>query len=167
MKYYVKQKVFSLRDKFTIKDYSQNDVFQVQGKFMSLTNKLELLNMNGSQVLNSKKQLFKLFPVYRIYSNHNEELAVIKKKFSFKPKFEVILGGHDEYQVVGTLFAHTFSILKDGVTVAEIIKKVFSFGDSYEIDILDESKKELFLFIVIIIDQIIHEGEKNQGDFDI
>ena len=56
MKYYIKQKVFTVRDQFTIKDYSQNDVFQVQGKFMSITNKLELLNMDGSQVLNSKKQ---------------------------------------------------------------------------------------------------------------
>ena len=57
MKYYIKQKVFSLKDQFAIKDYSQNDVFQVKGKFMSLSNKLELLNMDGSQVLNSKKQL--------------------------------------------------------------------------------------------------------------
>ncbi len=160
MKYYVKQKVFSIRDNFTIKDYSQNDVFQVQGKFMSLSNKLELLNMDGSQVLNSKKKLFRFLPLYYIYSNHNEEIAEIKRKLSFKPKFEVRVG-QEEYQVEGSVFAHTFTIKKDDVEVASIIKKVFSFGDSYEIDILEESQKELFLFIVIIIDQIIHEN-KNQ-----
>ena len=163
MKYYVKQKVFSIRDNFTIKDYSQNDVFQVQGKFMSLSNKLELLNMDGSQVLNSKKKLFRFLPLYYIYSNHDEELAEIKRKFSFKPKFEVRVG-QQEYQVEGSIFAHAFSIKKDDVVVASIIKKVFSFGDSYEIDVLEESRKELFLFIVIIIDQIIHEN-KNQVSF--
>ncbi len=164
MKYYIKQKVFTVRDQFTIKDYSQNDVFQVQGKFMSITNKLELLNMDGSQVLNSKKLLFKLLPVYQIFSNHDEELAVIKKKFSIKPKFEVTIGGI-EYTVSGSFFAHTFSVMLEENEVATIIKKVFSFGDSYEIDILDESKKELLLFIVIIIDQIIHEGKNKKISF--
>ena len=164
MKYYIKQKVFSLKDKFTIKDYSQNDVFQVEGKFISISNKLQLLNMDGSQVLNSKKQLFRIMPLYRIFSNHNEELAVIKKKIAFKPKFDVQIGD-EEYKVDGTFFAHSFAISKDGVEVASIIKKTFSFGDSYEIDILDETKKELFLFIVIIIDQVIHEA-KNNNNFD-
>ena len=159
MKYYVKQKVFSLKDKFTIKDYSQNDIFQVEGKFISISNKLQLLNMDGSQVLNSKKQLFRILPLYRIFSNHDEELAVIKKKFSFRPKFDVFVG-EQEYKVEGTLFAHSFFISKDEVEVASITKKVFSFGDSYEIDILDETRKELFLFIVIIIDQVIHESQK-------
>lgn len=166
MKYYIKQKVFTLRDNFSIKDYSQNDVFQVQGKFMSLTNKLELLNMNGSQVLHSKKQLFRLLPVYNIYSNHDEELAVIKKKFSFKPKFEVTMIGQD-YTVEGSFFAHNFGIIKDEREVATITKKVFSFGDSYEIDILDETHKELLLFVVIIIDQVIHEGQKGKSNFNL
>lgn len=164
MKYYIKQKVFSLRDKFTIKDYSQNDIFRVEGKFMSISNKLELLNIDGSQVLNSKKQLLRFLPLYRVYSNHNEELAVIKQKFSFKPKFEVLVGDQ-EYLVEGKIFAHSFVIKKDDIVAASIEKKVFSFGDSYEIDILDETKKELFLFIVIIIDQVIHEGKKKQVSF--
>ena len=166
MKYYIKQKVFSLRDKFTVKDYSQNDVFQVQGKFMSISNKLELLNMDGSQVLNSKKKLFRFLPVYNIYSNHNEELATIKKKFSLKPKFDII-AENEVYQVDGSFFAHSFVIRRDEQDVASIVKKVFSFGDSYEIDILDESKKELFLFMVIIIDQIIHEGRKHKVNFNV
>ena len=64
MKYYVKQKVFSLKDKFFIKDFDQNDVYKVEGKFMSISNKLQLLDMNDEEVLNTKKKLFKLFPLY-------------------------------------------------------------------------------------------------------
>ena len=43
-------------------------------------------------------------------------------------------------------------------------KKVISWGDTYEINILDELNTELYLFIVIIIDQIIHE-QRNKSDF--
>ena len=164
MKYYVKQKVFTLKDKFFIKDFDQNDVYEVQGKFMSISNKLQLFRTDGTEVLNTKKKLFKIFPLYEIFSPEGDVVATIQKKFSIKPKFDVTMG-NTELKVEGSLFAHSFGILKEGRTIASIQKKVFSFGDSYEIDIEDESQLELLLFIVIIIDQVIHESQKKSNNF--
>ena len=164
MKYYVKQKVFTLKDKFFIKDFDQNDVYEVQGKFMSISNKLQLLRTDGTEVLNTKKKLFKIFPLYEVFTPEGDILASIQKKFSLKPKFEVTMG-NTELTVEGSFFAHSFGILKEGRTVASIEKKVFSFGDSYEIDIEDETDLELLLFIVIIIDQVIHESQKKSHNF--
>ena len=164
MKYYVKQKVFTLKDKFFIKDYDQNDIYEVQGKFMSISNKLQLLKPDGTEVLNTKKKLFKIFPLYEIFTPEGEVVASIQKKFGFKPKFDVTMG-NTELKVEGSFFAHSFGILKEGRTIASIEKKVFSFGDSYEIDIEDESQLELLLFIVVIIDQVIHESEKKSNNF--
>lgn len=159
MKYYVKQKVFTLKDKFFIKDFDQNEVYEVQGKFLSISNKLKLLRTDGSEVLNSKKKLFRLFPKYEIFTPEGDVLATIQRKFGLRPKFNVEMG-HVELKVEGSFFAHSFGILKDERTIASIEKKVFSFGDSYEIDIEDETNLELLLFIVIIIDQVIHESKK-------
>ncbi len=164
MKYYVKQKVFTLKDKFFIKDFDQNDVYEVQGKFMSISNKLQLLRTDGTEVLNTKKKLFRIFPFYEIFTPEGDVLATVQKKFSFKPKFDVVVG-EMELKVDGSFFAHSFGILKDDKTIASIEKKVFSFGDSYEIDIEDESQLELLLFIVIIIDQVIHESQKKRNNF--
>lgn len=161
MKYYVKQKVFSLKDKFNIKDFDQNDIYEVQGKYMSISNKLQLLNMDGTEVLNTKKKLFRVFPVYEIFTPEGDLLATIQKKFGIRPKFDVVMGNL-ELKVDGSLFAHSFGIEKEGTQVASIEKKIFSFGDSYEIDIEDETNKELLLFIVIIIDQVIHEAQKKR-----
>ncbi len=162
MKYYVKQKVFSLKDKFYIKDYDQNDIYEVEGKFMSISNKLKLSRTDGTEVLNTKKKLFKIFPLYQIFSPEGDIVATVQKKFSIRPKFDVQMGNL-ELKVEGSLFAHSFGILKDGRTIASIEKKIFSFGDSYEIDVEDESNLELLLFIVIIIDQVIHESQKRSG----
>ncbi len=164
MKYYVKQKVFTLKDKFYIKDYDQNDIYEVQGKFMSISNKLKLLRTDGTEVLNSKKKLFKIFPLYEIFTPEGNIAATIQKKFGFKPKFDVNMG-NTELKVEGSFFAHSFGILKEGRTIASIEKKVFSFGDSYEIDVEDETELELLLFIVVIIDQVIHESEKKSDNF--
>ena len=161
MKYYVKQKVFSFRDSFTIKDIDQNDIYQVQGKFMSITNKLQLLNMQGDEVLRSQKKLFKIFPLYQIFTPEGDLLASIQKKFAITPKFDVQMGNL-ELRVEGSFFAHSFGIYKEDAIIASIEKKVFSFGDSYEIDVEDETNLELLLFIVIIIDQVIHEAQKKR-----
>lgn len=163
MRFYIKQKVFSLKDRFRIMDETQQELYSVEGKFISIQNKLALNNMDGSQVLNAKRKMFALFPRYDIFTPHSEHLATIQKKFALRPKFSVYVG-NEELQVEGSFFGHSFGVLRNGTEVASIQKKVISWGDTYEINILDELNTELYLFIVIIIDQIIHE-QKNKSDF--
>ena len=45
MKLYIKQKVFSIKDKFTIKDEEGNDKYFVEGKILSLGKKFHVYNM--------------------------------------------------------------------------------------------------------------------------
>lgn len=160
MKFYVKQKVFSFRDKFKVTDEFQKELYQVAGKFISISNKLELQNLDGSVVLHAKKQVFSFMPKYFIYTPHNEEVAVIQRKFAFKPKFD-IRAGNKELTVDGSLFGHSFQIYDEEQVVASIQKKIISWGDTYEIEVVSDQNLELYLFIVIIIDQVIHEQKNN------
>ena len=41
-RYYIRQKVFSWRDKFSVKDENGEDVFQVEGEIISLGRKLHM-----------------------------------------------------------------------------------------------------------------------------
>ncbi len=158
MRFYIKQKVFSFRDKFKVTDETQKELYQVQGKMISIQNKLALQNMDGSTVLHAKKKLFRVFPQYSIFTPHDEEVAVVRKKFALRPTFSVEVG-HQELRVEGSFFGHSFGVFNDTGEIASIQKKVISWGDTYEIDIHDENNLELYLFIVIIIDQIIHESK--------
>ncbi len=162
MRFYIKQKVFSLRDKFRIMDESQRELYAVEGKFFSISNKLQLLNMNGSQVLNANKKIFSIMAKYFINDPHGELLAEVSRKFSIRPKF-IVKVQDEELQVEGSLFAHSFGVFRNGNEVASISKKLISWGDTYEINIQDELNVELYLFIVIIIDQIIHEAENRRN----
>lgn len=162
MKYYLKQKKFSFKDKFTVKDQAGNDLFQVQGKVISIRNKIDLMNMDGSTVLSAEKKLWTFMSTYNIFSNHKEEIATVKRKFGFKPNFSVTMG-NQELHVSGSIFGHSFVIKQEGQDVATISKKIISWGDAYEVDIIDEHNKELLLFIVIIIDQIIEEAKRRNN----
>lgn len=162
MKYYVKQKIFSLKDQFYVMDQSGKEVYSVKGKMFSLSNKMELLNMNGSQVLNTNKQIFSFLAKYFVYDPPGELKAEIKRKFGIRPRFQVTVG-EEELVVEGSLFAHSFGVFNGSDEVASISKKVLSFGDSYEIEVHDERNTELYLFIVIILDQILHENKRSSG----
>ncbi len=166
MRFFIKQKVFTFKDKFNITNEQQETLYQVEGKVFSIKNKLSLLNAQGEEMLKAEKKLFKIFPRYTIFDSRDEQLASVQRKFSlFKPKFEVQVG-HRSLQVMGDYIAHSFYIEEDGREVASIKKKFFSFGDSYVIDIHEEVQEDLYLFITIIVDQILEEAEANKNARD-
>lgn len=69
---YIKQKVFSLSEKFTVKDQEENDAYYVEGSFMQIPK------------------------TYTVTNTAREEVAhITKKTFSFLPKFFVEVGGRE------------------------------------------------------------------------
>ena len=56
MKYYIKQKIFSLKDKFYVRDFEQNDLYMVKGKMFSISNKLDLLDLDEEVLLSAQKK---------------------------------------------------------------------------------------------------------------
>ena len=50
MKLYIKQKVFTIKDKFTVKDEAENDKYFVEGKLLSLGKKFYIYNMEKEEV---------------------------------------------------------------------------------------------------------------------
>jgi uncharacterized protein YxjI len=162
MKFYIKQKVFTFKDKFTVMDEQQNIKYEVKGKFMSIKNKLELTNQSGEILLRSERKVLSFMPTYFIFDSKNQEIAMVKRIFGFKPKFNLRIL-HNDYYVDGSLFGHSFGIYDShNNLVTSISKKIISWGDTYEIDVVDENNLELLLFMVIIIDQVVHENKNNR-----
>ncbi len=160
MKFYVKQKLFSAKNKFTIFNENEEEAYKVEGKMFSFKNYLELRRMDDSVVFSTEKKLLTFLPKYTVYDASGDEVAKIFKKFAFRPRFDVFKG-NERYYIEGSVFAHSFGVRNEEKIVAEIQKKVFKLTDSYEIEIHEDHDKELFLFIVIVIDQILHEGKNS------
>ena len=161
MRYYIKQKVFSIKDKFKVTDENQNELYEVKGRFMSLSNKLELKDMNGSVLFLAKKKILSFMARYSLFDDQGTEVALIKRKLSLRPNFDLSIMGKD-LSVEGSFYGHAFDIVDQENVVASINKKYLSWGDTYEIDIHETEHNELYLFVVIIIDQVIHEKKRRQ-----
>ena len=81
MKLYMKEKLFSFHDRFTIKDEHGWDKYFVEGEFLSLGKRLHLLNVHGEEVAEIRQQLFTLMPRYSVFVA-GREVAQIRKEFT-------------------------------------------------------------------------------------
>jgi uncharacterized protein YxjI len=65
---YIKQKVFSLSGKFTVKDQQEKDVYYVEGSFMKIPKTFSIMNTTRDEVALITKKMFSFLPHFIIPS---------------------------------------------------------------------------------------------------
>lgn len=162
MKLYMKQKMFSLRGDFDIYDENQVSVYKVEGKLMALARQLRLLDSEtGEELAFVKQQLFALMPRMHVFFQ-GEQIATISKKFTFlKPSYEISEIG---WSIEGNYWAHDYTIYDvRGQVVADLNKKMFSWSDTFEINIVqDDIDPAMVVAVVLAIDAAM-DASKNNG----
>ena len=148
---YIRQKVFSWGDHFTVKDEFGEDKYMVQGEVFSWGKKLHICDMTGREVLFIKQDLFSFLPRYDIYRGQRH-IAQIKKEFTFLfPKYTV---DATNWEITGDFTAHDYRITDNSRIVVTISKQGMTWGDSYQLNILDPADELLALATVLTIDSI-------------
>lgn len=157
---YIRQKIFSLGDKYHIINEMEQPIFQVASEIFTFGAKIHLYDVTGAELFFIQQKLFKFLPEYHIY-NGDSLSAIIKKEFSFlRPKL-TITSQYGDFTFEGELFAMDFVIYSNGQMVGELHKKWLSFGDSYELTIYDDDNAAFFCAIAIAIDHCLH-NENNR-----
>ncbi len=161
MRYKVRQRILSFRDNYDIKDETGAPRFRVVGSFLTIADKLELIDLKTGKVVNIKQKLFRLFAEYHFIVN-GETIAVFKQQFKvFGSKFEITAANGDSYQTRGGVIDYNFKIASGNQVVAAISKKIIALTDSYNVDIPDELDDDhvLIMAAVIAIDQVVHDND--------
>lgn len=157
MRYIIDERIFSIGNKFDIRTESGDVAYEVIGRVFSLGKKLELVNLRTGNELSIQQKLLKILREYRILRGE-EELALIRQTLSFfRPKYN-IESIYGDYSIEGDFIAYDFNINKDSRPVARISKKFFALRDSYSVDIEPGEDPDFILALVIILDQIHHDG---------
>jgi len=161
MRYIMKQKLFCFGDDFAIKDEAGRDAFFVDGKALSIGNKLSFQDMEGKELAFIRQKLLSWGPTYEI-TRGNELLAVVKKELFtlFRCKFTVDVPGPDDLEAAGSFTDMEYTFTRGGREVAEVSKRWFSFSDTYGVDIADGEDEVLILASTVVIDMICHADNK-------
>jgi len=146
---YIKQKVFSLSGKFTVKDQQEKDVYFVEGSFMQIPKTFSIMNTARDEVALITKKVFSFLPTFFVEVNGREVLT-IKKEFSFfKPRYTIDASG---IEVQGNWWEMDFDLLQNGEVVGRVSKEWFTWGDSYQVQVLDEAMETIVIALVVAID---------------
>lgn len=153
--YYINQN-FSFRDRFTIKDENQRDVFFAEGELLSIGKRITLRTMDGEDLLLVKEKIFRWLSQYKFYIG-DKLVGELKRELSlFKPRYTMF---SPSFTIQGDIWSYNYEIKEGDQFVAIINKKIFSFMDAYEIEVFQEDYVELVLGIVIAIDADLAKKE--------
>ena len=152
---YIRQKIVSLNDRFSVTDIDQVVQYTIEGSFIKIPKQYTIFNASGDEVAEITRKLISLLPVFTVDFNAKETIT-IKKHFSFLKEKLTIEGAG--IVLTGDLFDLHFDIQKDGETIGAIQPKIFSWADTYELTILNEQYEEMIVALTVAIDRIKEES---------
>jgi uncharacterized protein YxjI len=153
MRYAIKERLLRLGEDADITDESGRPVFHVDGKVLSLRDRLVIEEPSGEVVASVHRKLIAFRPTYEI-SIGGQEVAEVRKHFftPFGDKFTVDVPGPDDLELSGDLLDHEFTISRGDQTIATISKAWLSVRDTYSVEIAPGQNDLLILTIVLALD---------------
>ena len=158
MKLYIKQKVFSWKDRFFIMDEAGNDCYYVEGEIFTLGKKLHVYDMAGREVAFIHQKVFSFMPRFFIEIGGNT-VEIVKEFTLFKPRFHF---GGLPWTMEGDFFAHEYTLYDNDGVVMELSKHWMTWGDSYELNIYDENDALMCLCVTLAVDCVL--AQQNRGN---
>lgn len=149
MKLYIREKVFSWREKFYVKDQYGQDKYYVEGEMFSWGKKLHIYDMTGCEVAFIRQEVLSWMPQFYVYRGQ-QEIARIRKEFTlFFQRYRIDGLG---WEINGSFWEHEYEITRMGQPIVTIRKEWMTWGDTYELDIASSADEIVALAVVLTID---------------
>jgi uncharacterized protein YxjI len=151
--YVIRERLFRLGEDSDITDEAGQPVLHVDGKVLSLHNRLVLRDPDGREVGQVHRKLASIRPSYEIIIGGEHVAEVRKHMFTpFGERFTIDVHGAGEMEIDGDLLSHEFTIQRDGQTVAAISKRWLAMTATYAVDVAPGEDDVLILASVLALD---------------
>jgi uncharacterized protein YxjI len=151
--YVIRERLFRLGEDSDITDEAGQPVLHVDGKVLSLHNRLILTDPAGRETGQVHRRLAALRPTYQITIGGKDVAEVRKHLFTpFGERFAINVHGAGDMEIEGDLFSHEFTIQRGGQTVATVSKRWLSLTDTYAVEVAPGEDDVLILASVLALD---------------
>jgi len=152
----IRERMFRLGEDSDITDESGRPVLHVDGKVLSLHNRLVLRDPAGRETGQVHRKLAALRPTYEITIDGKDVAEVRRHLFTpFGERFTIDVHGAGGMEIGGDLLSHEFTIQRDGQTVATVSKRWLTVTASYAVEVVPGEDDLLILAIVLALDLAI------------
>ena len=149
MKLYMKQKLFSFKDRFYVYDEFGKERYYVEGELLSIGKRLHVYDTRGVEQSFIKQRVFSMSPRYKIFVGEREVCEVLKHFTFFKPHYSVL---GTNWEVRGDFFNHEYAVYDNNLPIATVTKEWMAWADTYSIDIAPYADELVALSVVLVID---------------
>lgn len=161
--YVIRERFLRLGEDSDITDESGRPVLHVDGKVLSLHNRLVLRQPDGTEVGQVHRKLIALRPTFEIALHGRPAAQVRKQLFTpFGDRYTIDIPGPDDLEISGNIFDHEFTVERGGRTVATVSKTWLSLRDTYAVEVAENEDPLLILAAVLALD-LAEDQERNQG----
>ena len=159
----IRNKWISFKESSEVKDANENDVLIVEGKFLSLTRKKFVRDMD-KKLLYMVRNKFWIFLAKKamIFDAEGNQVAFIKRKvFTLKDHY-IINSKLGNLEIKGNILGFDYHISLNGEEVGHISRKI-SLRDSFVLDLKDGLDLPFFVALTIAIDNITDRRRNDDG----
>lgn len=152
-RYIIRERFLGLGADSDVTDEHGNPVLHVDGKALSLRDRLVLRDPAGQEVATVHRKVVSFRPTYQITIGGEDAAELRKHLFTpFGDRFTIDIPGPDDLELSGDLFDHEFAIEQSGRTVATASKAWLSMGDAYGVEVAPGEHDLLILASVLALD---------------
>ncbi len=149
MNLYIKQKVFSFKDRFNIFDGNGNIRYTAEGELFTLGKKLHVRDTAGDEIIYIRQRLVTFLPKYEISVRGSQPVEIVKNFTFFKHEYSI---PDWNIKIHGDFFAHEYSVEQNGNEIAHLSKEWLSWGDTYNISIANPADELIALASILVVD---------------
>lgn len=163
----IRERFFSIGDDFDVLDEHGNKVFHVDGKVLSVRNKVVVEDLHGQEVASVHRHLVAMRATYEIRIGGEKAAEVRKNLFTpFRDKFTIDVPGPDDLEMKGDLLDHEYVIERGGDEVAAVSKRWLTVRDTYAVQVTQGVDPLLILCSVLALDLALarEEADKKKDD---
>jgi uncharacterized protein YxjI len=161
--YLIRERFFRLGEDSEITDEHGRAAFQVDGKVLSLRDRLIIRDPEGREVAQVHRKLAALRPTYKVTIGGEEAAEVRKRLFTpFGDRFTIDVPGPDDLEMAGDLFDHEFTIRRGEQVVATVSKRWFSMRDTYAVEVAPGQNDLMLLASVLALDLAEDQEHRQQ-----
>lgn len=157
MKLVLKEKAFSLKERFNVTDEAERTLYTVEGKLFSWGHQLDITDVSGTHAAHIRQKVLTLLPRYFIACDGMEEMELKGHLNIIHPHYTLETSDGD-WEVRGDFLQHEYTIKKGEEEIAAVTKKWFTWGDTYLLDVAEGKNAVPALAVMIALDCIAEDG---------
>ena len=151
MRYIVRQKFFALGEDNTIDRDDGTPAYRVDGKALSLRNRMDIYDMQGHHVGAVHRKLVSMLPRYEIELDGGAGAVLQREMSLMHPRWELV-AGNESLQLTGNLLQHDFTFTRGGTPVATVSRAWVTLTSTYGVEVQDGENDLLFLAAVLALE---------------